>query len=262
MDAALDNRSPNLHAIPLAPLSLQGIDHGFFGRIGGVSTGVFRSFNLSRWIGDDPDAVTRNWRIWLEDHPSMIPAFVKQVHGNQVRTVDDKSDSAREPADGMVTAVSGIALCIFTADCVPVLLADRENRVVGALHAGWRGTLSDIVAQGIRAMIAQGARYDSLHAALGPAIGPCCFEVDQELADRFAHTLPYAVRHTRTGVRGKAYLDLRAIVALQLADAGLNPGRIQITGPCTKCDHERYYSRRAAAGATTGLQMSFIGLAG
>jgi YfiH family protein len=257
MDAAPATSSNNLR--PLA-LALPASDHGFMGRDGGVSTGVFRSLNLARWVGDDPIAVETNWQIWSEAHPGMVPALVKQVHGNQVRTIDRGYDGTREPGDGMVTATPGVALCIFTADCVPILLVDPENRVVGALHAGWRGTLADVASEGVRSMVALGARPASIHTALGPAIGPCCFEVDEELAQRFARTIPQAPRHTRSGSGGKAYLDLRAIVAGQLTEAGVDPARIQLAGPCTKCASDRYFSRRAAGGSTTGLQMSFIGL--
>jgi purine-nucleoside/S-methyl-5'-thioadenosine phosphorylase / adenosine deaminase len=264
MDAApaanSQDQSPISSASFANPAIGDGFVHGFMGRAGGVSTGVFRSLNLARWVGDDPISVETNWQIWHAAHPQIVPAFVRQVHGNHVRTIDLTYDGTREPGDGMVTATPGIALCIFTADCVPILLVDPENRVVGALHAGWRGTLADIASEGVRAMVALGARPDSIHAALGPAVGPCCFEVDEELAERFARAIPDAPRHTRSGSRGKAYLDLRGIVAGQLTEAGVDPARIQLAGPCTKCASDRYFSCRAAGGSTTGLQMSFIGL--
>ncbi|MGH7880851.1 MAG: peptidoglycan editing factor PgeF, partial [Candidatus Binataceae bacterium] len=216
-DTASDDRS----ASSLAPLDLPSIDHGFMERVGGVSAGAYRSFNLARWVGDDPAAVTENWRRWLAEHPAMVPALVKQVHGNEVRVIDRSYGSARAPGDGMVTRDTGIALCLFTADCVPILLADAEHRVVGALHAGWRGALANIVAEGIRAMTALGARSEAIAAALGPAIGMCCFEVDEALAERFKREIPSASSYARRGARGKGFLDLRAIVAGQLTAAGV-----------------------------------------
>jgi YfiH family protein len=160
----------------------------------------------------------------------------------------------------MVTTAPGIALCTFSADCVPVLLADRARGVVGALHAGWRGTFANIAAAGVRTMLDCGARPESIRAALGPSIGVCCFEVDAQLADQFASTIVASRRHIRTGRPGKNYLDLRPIIRDQLTKAGLIPDRISMVGPCTKCASDAYFSRRAVGGAATGLQMSFIAL--
>jgi YfiH family protein len=163
--------------------------------------------------------------------------------------------------DGMVTAAAGLALGIFTADCVPLLMVDPARRIVSALHAGWRGTLAGIAAEAVHAMVALGARPASIRAALGPSIGFCCFEVDAALAETFAREIPGAAGHARPGVRGKAYLDLRAILRLQLEREGLNPTAIGNVGPCTRCANDRYFSRRGAGGVTSGLQMSFIGFA-
>jgi hypothetical protein len=108
-------------------------------------------------------------------------------------------------------------------------------------------------------MIVAGARRDRICAAIGPAIGPCCFEVDAELAEEFTRQIPVATAFTRLGRLGKAYLDLRSIVRSQLEAAGLNPQDIRTVGPCTRCSPEDYFSRRAAGGAVTGLQISYIG---
>jgi YfiH family protein len=188
--------------------------------------------------------------------------------------------------DGIVTAAAGLALGIFTADCVPLLMVDAERRIVAALHAGWRGTLAGIAAAGVHAMVALGARPASIRAALGPSIGLCCFEVDAALAETFAREIPGSAAHARPGdfpsqvpndgrtlyeavsddarrsVRpAKAYLDLRAILRLQLEREGLNPASIANVGPCSRCANDLYFSRRGAGGVTSGLQMSFIGFA-
>jgi len=247
-------------SITLTAWETPALPHGFMDRRGGVSRGAFASMNLARWVDDDPAAVDENWRRWRAGYPGLTPACLRQVHGNAVRTVDGNHDGTRHAADGMVTAAPGVALCVFSADCVPILLADAARGVVGALHAGWRGTLANIAAAGVRAMVASGARPAAIDAALGPAIGVCCFEVDAALADRFAVAFPATCRHTRPGRSGKAYLDLRPIIRDQLATAGLDPARIATVGPCTKCASDRYFSRRAAGGAVSGLQMSFIGM--
>ena len=164
----------------------------------------------------------------------------------------------------MVTAAPGIALGIFTADCVPILMVDVDRQVAAALHAGWRGTLAGIAGEGVRAMVALGARPGSIRAALGPSIGLCCFEVDAALAGDFVHRIPGADAHTRAGRLGKAYLDLRAVIRDQLAYEGLEVTSIVNVGPCTRCANDRYFSRRGAVAGglqTSGLQMSFIGFA-
>jgi purine-nucleoside/S-methyl-5'-thioadenosine phosphorylase / adenosine deaminase len=245
----------------LAAWDTPGLCHGFMGRGGGVSRGPYATFNLAQWVGDAPAAVRENWARWHAAYPGMRVARLAQVHGNVVQIVGDDYDAGRAQGDGMVTASPGVALGVFSADCVPILVADAARGVAGALHAGWRGTLADIASVGIRAMAALGARVNELSAALGPSIGPCCFEVDADLAGRFARTLPHARQHSRPGRPGKAYLDLRGIIREQLERAGLNPARIADIGPCTRCAADRYFSRRAAGGGVTGLQMSFIGFA-
>lgn len=249
-------RAPTL-AVGNAP----GLRHGFMGRVGGVSTGPYATFNLAQWVGDAPAAVRENWARWHSAYPGMRVARLAQVHGNVVQVVGDDYNGGRAEGDGMVTASPGVALCVFSADCVPILVADAARGVAGALHAGWRGTLADIAIVGVRAMAALGGRVNEFRAVLGPSIGPCCFEVDAELAGRFARALPHARHHSKPGRPGKAYLDLRGIIRGQLEHAGLNPARIAAIGPCTRCACDRYFSRRAAGGAVTGLQMSFIGFA-
>jgi polyphenol oxidase len=259
MPSAKPFSNDQMRSAVLECASLSGVSHGFMSRIGGASAGVWTSFNLAEWVGDDPAAVATNWEQWRAAYPGMNIARLKQVHGNIVRTIRSGDTGARSQGDGMVTAAPGIALGIFSADCVPILMVDADRHVAGALHAGWRGTLADIVAVGVRAMVGLGARPHEIRAALGPAIGLCCFEVDAELAERFGRAIAHARSHMRTGNPGKAYLDLHGILRGQLERAGLVPDSIASVGPCTRCTADRYFSRRAAGGATTGLQMSFIG---
>lgn len=260
--AATPNTSGSIGPLDTATLTVwkePGLRHGFMSRMGGASSGAYATFNLAEWVGDDPAAVSENRARWQRRYPHLRLARVRQVHGNLVHTIDADYDGTRPEGDGMVTAVAEIALGIFSADCVPILMADVERGVVGAFHAGWRGTLAGIAGQGVRAMVASGARSHELRAALGPSIGLCCFEVDDALAQRFAREIPHTREHSRSGRPGKAYLDLRGIIRGDLERAGLAPGAIEIAGPCTRCVNDRYFSRRGAGGATTGLQLSFIG---
>jgi len=239
--------------------NLPRLVHGFITREGGVSRGLYRSFNLAEGVGDDPDAVSVNWARWHAAYPHVRLARLQQVHGSRVHPIGSSYNGERRIGDGMVTSVPGIVLAIFTADCVPVLMIDAETGIAGALHAGWRGTLAGIASEGVSAMAAMGARTHRIRVALGPSIGSCCFEVDVELAERFVSHIPVAGTCCRLGRPGKKHLDLRAIVRLQLQEAGVAASSIVDIGPCTRCDSARFFSRRAAGGAATGLQMSFIG---
>ncbi|MGO9453499.1 MAG: peptidoglycan editing factor PgeF [Candidatus Binataceae bacterium] len=237
--------------------------HGFLGRRGGQSVGVYESMNLSQFVGDNPADVDANWmRLRAMLPAGIVFARLNQVHGNAVRVVTRANAAERPPADGMATREAGIILGIFTADCVPVLMTSPKSKVTCALHAGWRGVIAGIAGEGVRAMERLGAPVLDIRAALGPSIGPCCFEVDASLAERFVSEIPAAATHARDGRPGKAYLDLRGIVRDQLVESGVPANAIESAGPCTRCASDHYFSRRAASGSTTGLQMSFAGFVG
>ncbi len=235
--------------------------HGFLGRRGGVSRGPYESLNLSYLAGDAAAAVRANWsRLQACFPPGTEFVQVHQVHGNRVHLVDSQSRGVTAVADGMVSATSGMMLGILTADCLPVLLFDGATRVVGALHAGWRGVIGNIASAGISAMAAIGASPERIEAALGPAIGACCFEVDLGLAHRFVAEIPDAARHVRRAGAEKAFIDLKGLLREQLTRAGLQNRAITDVPICTRCSSDRFFSRRAAGGGVTGLQLSFIGL--
>jgi len=237
--------------------------HGFVGRTGGVSRGPFASLNLSYWVGDDRADVDSNWDRLRREVPALkVVARMNQVHGNEVHVVTHANAAIRPRGDGIVTAEPGVILGIFSADCVPILMIDSKRKIAGAFHAGWRGVIADIATAGVAAMTQLGAHASDTRVALGPSIGPCCFEVGQDLADRFAAEVAGARNHITAGPQGKAHLDLRAIVADQLARAGIMASNGENVGPCTKCASDRFFSRRAAGGNTTGLQLSFVGFSG
>jgi YfiH family protein len=238
------------------------ICHGFIGRAGGVSTGAFASQNLSYWVGDDERAVDTNWKRLRRKVPALkLVARLNQVHGNVVHAATRDTAALRPAGDGIVTAEPGVMLGIFSADCVPILMVDSKHKVAGAMHAGWRGVIADIPNAGVHAMTQLGAHASDIRAAMGPSIAQCCFEVDAELGDRFSREIAGARNHIRAGRPGKAFIDLRAVVRDQLEHAGLAPANIASVGPCTRCASDRFFSRRAAGGKTSGLQMSFIGFA-
>lgn len=237
-----------------------GLGHGFFGRRGGVSQNQFASLNLSRHVGDDPEAVANNWSRARRMMPSYRQfALLNQIHGSAVHILGADYDGARLAGDGMVTAAPGLALGIFTADCVPLLMVDAERRVAGAFHAGWRGTLAGIAGVGLSRMSEAGANLGRIRAALGPSIGACCYEVDTELGERFAAAWPLSRSRIGPGRPSKAMIDLRGILTDQLIEGGLDPASITTVGPCTRCASECFFSRRAADGRVCGLQLSFVG---
>ena len=247
----------------LAAWEDQRLSHGFFGRLGGVSRGPFAELNFSYLTGDDKAAVDANWRRFRESIPDGWRIVrLHQVHGDVVRTVSVDDNGIVGSGDGLVTSATGVALCVLSADCVPILMADSEKAVVGALHAGWRGVIADIATAGVRAMVAAGAAAHRLRAAMGPAIGGCCFEVDEELADRFERRFPGAAHHIKKGKPGKALIDLKGILRDRLIAAGLSSDAIVSVGPCTRRAADRYFSRRAAPDGRTGLQLSYIALRG
>jgi YfiH family protein len=243
--------------------------HGFCGRQGGVSRGDFAELNMSRHVGDHPAAVQENWRR-VDGAIGGRVRFVimTQVHGAHVTAVEPGMAEAVE-ADALVTRATGLALCILTADCVPILLVAPQHTVVGAVHAGWRGTVAGVAARTVRHLKdVLNVEPAALHAALGPAIGSCCYEVDRHIVDELERqwgAMPDAVCRDPHGP--KARLDLRRANAVILASAGVPTTRISTTGPCTRCAATAYFSYRAAtatAGRTagngaTGRQLSFIG---
>lgn len=189
-----------------------------------------------------------------------------QVHGARVvdaagrRDEVDRDDQGyarvRDEADALVAAEPGLVVGVRTADCVPILLVAPSARWAAAVHAGWRGTVAGIASEALRVATEAGIAPSGLHAALGPSIGPCCYEVSPEVASAFeAEALP--VHAPRPG-RPRPHLDLRAANRTLLERAGVPPANIHSVGPCTRCAHDTYHSYRAEP-SCEGRQVSWIG---
>lgn len=230
--------------------------HAFTTRYGGVSEGDFATLNLGSNRGDDPAAVRENYRRVCALLGAEIDgcAVTKQVHGNAVRTVT-KAD--RHPclspvpyeADGLVTAERGLPIFCFTADCVPALLCDAERGVIAAVHCGWRSSVADILGEAVKAMCACGAEPEGIRAALGPAIGRCCFETDRDVPDAVEAWLDGDTQGLFTRrADGKYLVDLRAANARRLEKLGLRPEHIDVSEECTFCSHDKYWSHRYTHG--------------
>jgi YfiH family protein len=177
---------------------------------------------------------------------------MRQVHGTVV--LQAPWDGTPE-ADAAVAVTPGVLLGIATADCLPVLLVDPVRRAVAAAHAGWRGTVGQIARRAVEALVDQGSRPADVLAALGPGIGPCCYEVGEELRAAFG---PGGAAFFRSGPHGRPHLDVRAANVRQLEEVGVRPERIHHVDHCTSCRSDRYYSYRRD-GAGTGRMISFVG---
>ena len=209
-------------------------------RGGGVSRGAYAALNLGDHVGDDAAAVAENRRRLetLARLPS-APVWLEQVHGTRVLDLDAE---AVEPADGSVTARAGVVCAVLTADCLPVLLTDREGRHIGAAHAGWRGLLGGVLTAAVARM---GAAPETLLAWLGPAISQDAFEVGAEVREAFLARDADAARHFAPNERGRWQADLYGLARASLAAAGVRS--IHGGGFCTFTAAERFFSHRREA---------------
>jgi YfiH family protein len=177
--------------------------------------------------------------------------LMRQVHGTLVRRAPWKGTPE---GDASVADEPGLVLGVATADCLPILLFDPARGAVAAAHAGWRGTAAGVVAGAVEALVAEGSRPDDIVVAIGPGIGPCCYEVGEELREAFVGGEDFF----RPGPRGRPHLDVRAANVRQLCEAGVPPDRIHHVDECTSCRPDLYYSYRRD-GPGTGRMISFIG---
>lgn len=232
-----------------------GVKHGFTTRYGGVSTGIYSSLNVGENRGDDPACVRENYaRVGkiLGVGPDDF-ATTRQIHEATVRVVDDGDrrkvfDPVPYDADGLVTNVKGLPMMIYIADCIPVLLCDAQNEVIGAVHCGWRSSVADILKNAVDDMVRLGAKPESIGAAIGPGIGWDHFEVGPEVVDaaeRYVGDISDLVRNSENG---KYMLDLKRVNARRLVQLGLKEEHIDISQECTMCSPEKYWSHRVTGG--------------
>jgi YfiH family protein len=244
-------------------LVARGVRHGFSTRNGGVSDGPFATLNVAVGPGDRPEAVAENLRRLagaLELDPSRLYQ-TSQVHGAAVRTVrpsDDRMAMIHEEADALVTREPGTAIGVRVADCVPVLLFDERTGFVAAAHAGWKGVVGGVLRETIAMLDSNdgAGEHTAIVAAIGPSIGPCCFEVGEDVARTIAASAP---EDPAVIVRGgeKPRVDLRRAVRVQLRGLGLDDARIEDVPGCTRCEPERFFSYRRD-GARSGRHLALI----
>jgi len=265
--------------------------HGFSTRAGGVTSCYEgQSLNLGYTKEDSRDHVQENRRRFLTALEAVTRGRLwpliagHQIHSDIIHVLRT-SDPGQLTGDGLVTNLPGVALAILTADCLPVLLVDKKKRAVGAFHAGWRGTVKRIAEKGVGIMRHEfGSRPQDIHAAIGPGIQKCCYEVGEELKQEFESQFPYArdlfhevrksdsVRekypllflnarppgHGDSGI--SLHLDMLEANRRQLLAAGVAGKNITAIAECSACDTRRFFSHRAEKGHT-GRMMAVIGIA-
>lgn len=256
----------------LALDDLAFVRHGFSTRFGGVSPLPSNALNLSRVSWDSPANVAENRRrfaraLRMETSPLVTLA---QIHSDRVHIIEESPAfwNSRPEADALITRLAGVALSVQVADCLPILIADPEGRVIAAVHAGWRGSLARIVAKTI-ARLEEDFRCDPgrLLIAIGPGIRACCFEVGKEVVDAFA--LEYhgariaeprpaeSTSRDRSPAVPKFMLDLRKALDIQLREARISPSLVFDLQACTCCKTDEFFSYRAE-GDRSGRMMGVI----
>lgn len=240
--------------------------HMFTTRTGGVSKGVFASWNLGMNRGDEEAAIRENYRLAGEILGCGGDDFVvtKQVHGRIVylATESDRcavDEDRRIECDGFVTNVKGLPLMIYIADCVPVLMHEPEAGVIAAVHCGWKSSVQDILGAAVEKMRALGAKPENIRAAIGASIGKCCFECDDDV--------PAAVEDYLGGdtaglfekkPNGKTHVDLRGANARRLRQLGLREENMDVSSECTMCLPQKYWSHRATDGVRGSMAAAIV----
>lgn len=238
-------------------LTAEGIaaPHCFTTRLGGVSQGHLQSLNIGTSRGDAPENVLENYRrlgssLGFDIHNLVLS---RQTHSDIVHVVTEKDRGAGlfapplPDCDALITNTPGIALVVFTADCTPILFWDSETHAVGAAHAGWRGTASGIAARVVEAMGREyGSKPENIRAAIGPNIGYCHFETDEDVPQAMRAAFGPEAEAWITSNGEKYFLDLKAINRLVLNRAGVET--VEMSDACTVCQCERFWSHRVTKG--------------
>ena len=265
--------------------------HAFTTRLGGAGNGIYASLNLGLNLGDDPAHVRENYNIVCRALGITDDDIVcsRQVHGTHVRIVTREDCGglySPQPveADGLITSDTGVALAVFTADCVPILLHDAVRGVAGAVHAGWRGTSAGIVSEAVYKMRETfGSDPADIRAAIGPCISKCCFETGPEVLAALRSVpdpcgLLHGSQREKEGSKRDFYVDIAGVAVrcgeekymvdlkeanrLLLVRAGVAPQNIMLSDECTMCRGEgKYWSHRLTKGRR-GSQSAVITLKG
>lgn len=255
-----------MQRIESAVLKSHAVAHGFFGRAGGVSRGIYASLNCGPGSRDDPSRVEENrHRVCMALGQGVRLITLRQIHSNMVLTISPNAgqpflDGQRPEGDGLVTDIPLLALGVLTADCAPILLADPTARVIGAAHAGWKGALAGIIEATIGAMQSKGADVKRIGAVIGPCISRSNYEVSEDFFEKFVSAEPRNRGFfTPSGRKRHYHFDLQGYGAHRLAQAGI--ASIEKLEICTYPPENGYFSFRRSTHAREddyGRQISAI----
>lgn len=241
---------------------------GFTSRNGGVSKSPYDTLNMGLHVGDIIEDVIVNRSLLANAIGVSFEGctFAEQVHGNQVSIVSqaergkgrlDKEDSILN-VDALITAEPDTCLCVMYADCVPLYFVDPVRQVIAVSHAGWKGTSQNIVSTTINKMKEiYGSDPADIHAAIGPSIGQCCYEVNQDVVDKIGAAVTPVMQPSSNS--GKFMLNLQEINRLLMQKAGIVSSNIEISKLCTSCQTDQFYSYRAEGG-TTGRMIAWLAI--
>ncbi len=229
---------------PVRSRLLSPLRHGFFTRQGGISGGRFASLNCSRSSADLPGNCAENRRRiaeWLGVESEHLLTCT-QRHTTDIEVVAELPFRGHPIADGLVTSLPGVAIGVLTADCQPILLADRHAGIIGAVHAGWSGTLGGVIENAVTCMESSGADRSRIIAVIGPAISHRNYEVQVDFRQRFLEADPASGQFFRQEPDGRLTLDLPAYGRSRLEKSGISS--IADSGLCTYADPARFFSCR------------------
>lgn len=248
------------------------VRHGFSTRLGGVGKKPYDTLNLALHVGDEPDDVIENRNRVCDIFDVDITKIVtcQQVHGTNIEVVGAKHagigarsyDEAFSDTDGVITNRPGLLLATFYADCVPIFILDPVKKVVGSIHAGWKGTVAGIGAVALERMKSEyGSEPADCLIGIGPSIGPCCYEIDSPVINELSRKFPWWREVISESGAKLQHLNLWETNRRILTDAGVPEKNIEIAGECTCCSQELLFSYRGGQGVT-GRMGAFIMLKG
>jgi YfiH family protein len=227
-----------------------GIYHGFSTRVGGVSNSPYNTLNLGLSVGDISENVHKNRELFFQalKSDSQQSAQGVQIHGNTIQIVDHPGTF--ESTDALITNRKNIPIVIKTADCAPVILFEPEQRVIAAVHAGWRSVVKGILENTIRIMVSDfNCNPENIKCAIGPSIRFCCYEIKNDVSSRFPDDVIL-------WENDKSYLDIPKAIQMRLVDQGIQIENIDDGELCTACNEHLFFSHRRDRGKTGRMMMA------